>query len=161
MFGPRCLFTLAIIFGSADSLGAQEANSSRDERITPETLGFPKGSARTSEPFVTRIYKTDEAGQILKKQPAGYPFTISSAGRARRDRGHLLGRRPWVPGSLHLRRAGRRGRRRPGQARAQGGPGHWRRDRRGRRRVFRPGVGRDASDRNIAMGAQRGLYAGA
>jgi hypothetical protein len=39
---------------------------------------LPKGSVRTSEPFVTRIYKTDAGGRILPKQPAGYPFTITS-----------------------------------------------------------------------------------
>jgi murein DD-endopeptidase MepM/ murein hydrolase activator NlpD len=78
MIGPRCLLTIALILASVSRPGAQEANSSRDERITPEKLGFPKGSTRTSEPFVTRIYKTDESGQILKKQPVGYPFTIRS-----------------------------------------------------------------------------------
>lgn len=78
MPGPRRLLTVALVLASGGILEAQEANSSRDERIMPEKLGFPKGSSRTSEPFVTRIYRTDEAGQILKKQPAGYPFTISS-----------------------------------------------------------------------------------
>ena len=37
----------------------------------------PKGNTRTSEPFVTRIYKTDDADQILKPQPNGYPFTVT------------------------------------------------------------------------------------
>ena len=50
---------------------------SRDDRIKPEQLGLPKGTKRTSEPFVTRIYKTDAAGTILKEQPKGYPFTIT------------------------------------------------------------------------------------
>ena len=54
---------------------AQEANASRDERITPERLGLPKGNTRTSEPFVTRVYKTDDSDQILKPQPKGFPFT--------------------------------------------------------------------------------------
>ena len=31
----------------------------------------------TSEPFITRIYKTDDWDHILKKQPNGYPFTIT------------------------------------------------------------------------------------
>ena len=51
--------------------------ASVDTRITAEKLGLPKGNARTSEPFVTRIYKTDDREKILDKQPAGYPFTIS------------------------------------------------------------------------------------
>jgi murein DD-endopeptidase MepM/ murein hydrolase activator NlpD len=52
----------------------EDGGFSKDDRITPERLGLPKGNTRTSEPFVTRIYKTDD---ILKKQPTGYPFTIS------------------------------------------------------------------------------------
>jgi hypothetical protein len=39
---------------------------------------LPKGNTRTSEPLVTRIYKTDDSGDILKKQPTDYPFTITS-----------------------------------------------------------------------------------
>jgi murein DD-endopeptidase MepM/ murein hydrolase activator NlpD len=58
----------------ASSLAAQEV--SRDQRIKAEQLGLPKGTERTSEPFVTRIYKIDSAGQFLKQQPQGYPFTI-------------------------------------------------------------------------------------
>jgi murein DD-endopeptidase MepM/ murein hydrolase activator NlpD len=57
---------------------AQDRGFSKDGRITPERLGLPKGNTRTSEPFVTRIYKTDDSGDILKKQPTGYPFTIAS-----------------------------------------------------------------------------------
>ncbi len=64
------------IVGTAGAITAQEADVSRDDRITPEKLGLPKNCTRTSEPFVTRIYKTDAADQILKKQPDGYPFTI-------------------------------------------------------------------------------------
>jgi murein DD-endopeptidase MepM/ murein hydrolase activator NlpD len=64
------------IFATIGAIKAQEPNSSLDGRITPEELGLPKNSTRTSEPFVTRIYKTDDAEQILKKQPDGYPFTI-------------------------------------------------------------------------------------
>ncbi len=33
---------------------------------------------RVSEPFVTRIYKTDDSDNIMKKQRTGYPFTITS-----------------------------------------------------------------------------------
>jgi hypothetical protein len=51
--------------------------ASKDTRITAEKLGLPKGNARTSEPFVTRIYKTDADGAILDRQPEGYPFTIT------------------------------------------------------------------------------------
>jgi hypothetical protein len=79
MTATRYLLTVTLILSSVCRLGAQEVNASRDERIMPEKLGFPKRSARTSEPFVTRIYKTDENGQILKKQPDGYPFTVNSA----------------------------------------------------------------------------------
>jgi murein DD-endopeptidase MepM/ murein hydrolase activator NlpD len=78
MIGLRCLLSISIIIAAGGRLAAQEANASRDERIIPEKLGLPPGSTRSSEPFVTRIYKTDESGQILKKQPSGYPFTISS-----------------------------------------------------------------------------------
>jgi murein DD-endopeptidase MepM/ murein hydrolase activator NlpD len=51
--------------------------ASVDTRITAEKLGLPKGNARTSEPFVTRIYKTDDDGKRLDNQPDGYPFTIT------------------------------------------------------------------------------------
>jgi len=56
---------------------AQDKYASSDDGITPERLGLPKGNSRTSEPFVTRIYKTDDSEKILKKQPSGYPFTIT------------------------------------------------------------------------------------
>jgi hypothetical protein len=52
------------------------ADSSYDDKIKPEQLGLPQGTKRTSEPFVTRIYKTDDSDTILPKQPEGYPFTI-------------------------------------------------------------------------------------
>jgi len=55
---------------------AQQANTPPDDRITPERLGLPTGNSRTSEPFVTRIYKTDDGGEILKPQPKDYPFSI-------------------------------------------------------------------------------------
>ena len=51
---------------------------SKDDRITPERLGLPKANTRTSEPFVTRIYKTNDSDNILKNQPKDYPFTITS-----------------------------------------------------------------------------------
>jgi hypothetical protein len=63
---------------SAGTLVAQVKNASKDDRITPERLGWPKGSTRTSEPLVTRVYKTDKDGDILKKQPDGYPFTLKA-----------------------------------------------------------------------------------
>lgn len=56
---------------------AKEQPFSKNDQITPERLGLPKGNTRTSEPFVTRIYKTDAWDRILKKQPDGYPFTIA------------------------------------------------------------------------------------
>jgi murein DD-endopeptidase MepM/ murein hydrolase activator NlpD len=55
---------------------AQQASIPPDDRITPEQLGLPRGNSRTSEPFVTRIYKTDDGGEILKPQPEAYPFSI-------------------------------------------------------------------------------------
>ena len=54
---------------------AQQGGFSKDNRITPEAaLGLPKDNTRTSEPFVTRIYKTDDSDNILKKQPTGLPI---------------------------------------------------------------------------------------
>ena len=61
---------------AAGAVRAQQSSNPTDDRITPERLGLPKGNIRTSEPFVTRIYKTDDGDQILKEQPEGYPFTI-------------------------------------------------------------------------------------
>jgi murein DD-endopeptidase MepM/ murein hydrolase activator NlpD len=59
-----------------EAVRAQQANIPPDNRITSERLGFPTGNSRTSEPFITRIYKTDDGGEILKPQPKGYPFSI-------------------------------------------------------------------------------------
>jgi hypothetical protein len=56
---------------------AQQPDASRDDRILPGRLGLPATNTRSSEPFVTRIYKTDDIDQILKKQPKSYPFTIT------------------------------------------------------------------------------------
>jgi hypothetical protein len=64
------------IVAATGAIKAQEANFSLDDRITPEKLGLPDNCTRTSEPFVTRIYKTDAADRILKLQPEGYLFTI-------------------------------------------------------------------------------------
>jgi murein DD-endopeptidase MepM/ murein hydrolase activator NlpD len=72
-----CLLGL-VVFASAKTTVAQSDGFTKDERITPERLGLPKGNTRTSEPFVTRIYKTDESDIILKKQPKDHPFTITS-----------------------------------------------------------------------------------
>jgi hypothetical protein len=70
----RCAFLLGlVVFASSAITLAQDGGFSKDERITPERLGLPKGNTRTSEPFVTRIYKTDDNDNILKKQPNGYP----------------------------------------------------------------------------------------
>jgi hypothetical protein len=62
---------LAVLAHGADNF------ASVDTRITAEKLGLPKGNARTSEPFVTRIYKTDDLDRILDKQPEGYPLPAS------------------------------------------------------------------------------------
>jgi hypothetical protein len=56
---------------------AQTGDFSKDDGITRERLGLPPGNSRTSEPFVTRIYKTDDWDRILKPQPKGYPFTLT------------------------------------------------------------------------------------
>ena len=66
-----CVTLFAALAHGGDNL------ASVDARITAEKLGLPQGNARTSEPFVTRIYKTDDDGMILDKQPEGYPFTIT------------------------------------------------------------------------------------
>lgn len=65
-----------VVVTSSIPLRAQGPNGPPGDRITPERLGLPGGNTRTSEPFVTRIYKTDDAEEILKPQPSGYPFTI-------------------------------------------------------------------------------------
>lgn len=44
------------------------------ERIGPDHF-LPPGNRRTSEPGVVRVYKTDENGRILERQPDGYPRT--------------------------------------------------------------------------------------
>jgi murein DD-endopeptidase MepM/ murein hydrolase activator NlpD len=75
---PRTRRVLFVLLALAAPAGAQGPNASKDDRITAERLGLPKGNTRTSEPFVTRIYKADESGDVLKKQPAGYPFTITA-----------------------------------------------------------------------------------
>lgn len=71
------LFVVATLAGLANLPGAGNL-ASKDTRISAEKLGLPKENARTSEPFVTRIYKTDDIGRIQPKQPKGYPFTITS-----------------------------------------------------------------------------------
>jgi hypothetical protein len=68
-------FVAAVLVTAAAS-GADNL-ASNDTRITAEKLGLPKSNTRTSEPFVTRIYKTDDAGTILDHQPDGFPFTIA------------------------------------------------------------------------------------
>jgi murein DD-endopeptidase MepM/ murein hydrolase activator NlpD len=67
------LAALALVTAAAS---AADNLASKDTRITVEKLGLPKSNTRSSEPFVTRIYKTDDAGTILDRQPDGYPFTI-------------------------------------------------------------------------------------
>jgi hypothetical protein len=67
---------LIILVVGYSALFAQDA--SYDKQIKPEQLGLPDGTKRTSEPFVTRIYKTDDSDRILSKQPEGYPFTITN-----------------------------------------------------------------------------------
>jgi murein DD-endopeptidase MepM/ murein hydrolase activator NlpD len=86
MMIARHVFAIGLsVLASGGTAWSQEQVASRDDRITPERLGLPKGSSRTSEPFVTRIYKTDDGGQILKKQPSGYPFTITGPYKLKGD----------------------------------------------------------------------------
>lgn len=66
---------VAVVTGTAL---AQDGGFSKNDGITAERVGLPKGNTRTSEPFVTRIYRTDDNDDILKKQPDGYPFTITA-----------------------------------------------------------------------------------
>jgi hypothetical protein len=80
MCKSRCLLSRLIVAALGTGLAlaqAKQPNFSRDDRILPGRLGLPATNARSSEPFVTRIYKTDDNDQILKKQPKGYPFTIT------------------------------------------------------------------------------------
>jgi murein DD-endopeptidase MepM/ murein hydrolase activator NlpD len=75
------LTKLAILVGLGLLSGpafADDGLAPQATRITAEALGLPKSNQRTSEPFVVRIYKTDDDddGDVLKKQPEGYPFTI-------------------------------------------------------------------------------------
>lgn len=72
------LVVILVLLAPAGTALAQGQAFSRDGRITPERLGLPGGNTRTSEPFVTRVYKTDDNGDLLKKQPPGYPFTIAT-----------------------------------------------------------------------------------
>jgi len=79
MANLRCgfFFGLALLF-SAGTATAQDGGFSKDDRITPAHVGLPMGSSRTSEPFVTRVYKTDAWDRILVPQPDGYPFTVTA-----------------------------------------------------------------------------------
>ena len=49
--------------------------------IRPESLGFPEGNERTSQPFVVRRYKADPDNpkKADKTQPAGFVKTIADA----------------------------------------------------------------------------------
>ncbi len=79
---PRTfVLTVALVVASVAGAAGEE----KDCRITPERLGLPKGNTRTSEPFVVRIYKTDDLDQPLKPQPPGYPFTIHEDYRLKKN----------------------------------------------------------------------------
>lgn len=58
---------------------------SRDERAKPEAFGLPAGNERTSEPFVTRVFKVDGAGRILPSQPKRFPHTVKEGDRIGED----------------------------------------------------------------------------
>ena len=66
---------LVVVLTCADLQGQVVSVNSR---IKPEQLGLPAGTARTSEPFVVRIYKKDANDNIISPQPQGYPFSITS-----------------------------------------------------------------------------------
>jgi hypothetical protein len=68
--------TIAVILLIAKFVIGDDHLASPDFRITAEKLGLPKSNKRSSEPFVVRIYKTDDSEKILADQPKGYPFTI-------------------------------------------------------------------------------------
>ncbi len=77
-------FAMTVVALTAAQTYAEDNLASKDTRITAEKLGLPKGNARTSEPFLARIYKTDDANNILDEQPDGYPFTMPE-GYERKD----------------------------------------------------------------------------
>ncbi len=78
LFGAGSLVWLMLGMFLPDISWAAEETFASKFRITPKRLGLPEGNGRTSEAFVTRIYKTDSIDRILKKQPQGYPFTVKS-----------------------------------------------------------------------------------
>ncbi len=61
---------------AAPSICRAQVPPFKDQVVTPEKLGLPKGNVRSSEP-VQRVYRTDDNDKILPgdKQPKGYPFT--------------------------------------------------------------------------------------
>ncbi len=72
------LIVVSMLAFMAPPAQAQDDRDAGRDRITPERLELPKGNTRTSEAFVVRVYRTDDAGDILKKQPTNYPITITS-----------------------------------------------------------------------------------
>src|SRR4051812_40313230 len=77
LFRHRLAIGLSVL-ATVSTAWSQEPNTSRDDQISPERLGLPEGNDRTSEPFITRIYKTDDGGEILRPQPKDYPFPVKS-----------------------------------------------------------------------------------
>lgn len=51
--------------------------------VSPTTFGLPVNNRVTSAYGTQRVYKTDDSGKILPKQPAGYPRRESTEYRAR------------------------------------------------------------------------------
>ena len=74
----RTLIVVSMFAFVAAPAAAQIDGAAERDWVTPERLGLPKGNTRTSEAFVVRIYKTDDAGVILKKQPNNYPISLAS-----------------------------------------------------------------------------------
>jgi hypothetical protein len=68
-------FVTLILFVSSMTLGDDQL-APDTYRITADRLGLPKSNIRTSEPFVVRIFKTDEFNMIPDDQPDGYPITL-------------------------------------------------------------------------------------
>jgi murein DD-endopeptidase MepM/ murein hydrolase activator NlpD len=70
-------FALIPCFFAHRAVVADDQLPPQSTRITAEALGLPKTNQRKSEPFVVRIYRTDDDGNILPKQPDDYPVTVT------------------------------------------------------------------------------------
>jgi hypothetical protein len=76
----RCRTATAVAAATWVLVAASNGLGSGNElpKIMPSNLGLPSGNVRSSEPFVTRVYRTDSADKIVAPQPNGYPKTIDA-----------------------------------------------------------------------------------